>query len=405
LNSNYVAGYDFISNTTYAGDGNLRDSDPSDPGDYFTDADGFHASSWHGTHVSGIIGATANGTGALGVSPLVSIMPLRALGRSGGLLSDINDAITWGSGGTVNGISATPTKRANILSMSLGGSGSTCPTSTQNAINGAVARGTIIVVAAGNDGIDIANSYPANCNNVITVMATDSNGERTSWSNFGSVASATNSIYVYAPGASIYSTWNTGITVPGSETYASMSGTSMATPLVSGVIALILAVKPTATFSEIKSLLVDTNNTTLTPSGIRVINAGNLVLAANGTPVIQSAPVITPAPAPVVEAAVPVVEAAPIVDPVIAPAPLTFAAKKKFSGKNFAAQSGVEVPAKSTVTLKVKSGKKFCAIKSGKLATLKAGTCSVAVKVKTKVKVGKKYKYTSKTTTVSLVVA
>lgn len=418
LNANVITGYDFVTNTVYAGDGGGRDSNPADPGDYYTDADGFHASSWHGTHVAGIIGALANGSGAVGVSPNISIMPVRALGRGGGLLADVNDAITWASGGTVSGTPSVA-KRADVINLSLGKRnsvlGTPCPADVQSAIDGAVARGTVVVVAAGNGvltdtgggnfayvGEDLVNTFPANCQNVIVVMASDSNGTRTSWSNYV-VSPVSNSVYVSAPGLSIYSTFNTGSRGPLAETYAYSSGTSMATPFVVGVIALIRAIKPGATVEEIKNLFRDPQNFIIGSGDVRIVNAAKLVQAASGISVTQVT--TESAPTAATTSPAPVIAPAPVIDPIFAPAPLTIAKKKKFTGKNFAAQSGIEVPAKSTVTLKVKSGKKICTIKSGKLATLKAGTCSVAVKVKTKVKVGKKYKYTTKTTTVSLVVA
>lgn len=406
LNANVISGYDFVSNTTYAGDGDGRDSNPADPGDYYTNAEGFHASSWHGTHVAGIVGAISNGVGALGVSPTVSIMPLRALGRGGGLLTDVNDAITWGSGGTLTSSPRTTvTKRADVLSLSLGNAGEPCPPSTQAAIDGAVSRGTVVVVAAGNSGVDLTNTYPANCNNVVTVIATSADGSRPSWSNFGSVASATNSIYVSAPGEAIYSTYNSGSRSPGAESYQYMSGTSMATPFVSGIVAQIRAVKPTASVAEIKGLLNDPANRTTGTRGTSIIDAGKLLRSLSGVSSAQTnSPVAPTAPTIVVEAPVVVVDPVPIIDPVIAPAPLTFTVKKKYSAKNFAAQSGVNVPSKSTISLKVSSGKKFCRITSGKLQTLKAGSCTVSVKVKTKVKVGKKYKYKTTTTKVALVV-
>ena len=106
-------------------------------------------SSWHGTHVAGTIAALSdNGSGVAGVAPNAKVEPLRALGKCGGYLSDIIDAITWGSGGTVAGIPANANP-AEVLNMSLGGGG-TCGVALQSAIDAAVGRGTTIVVAAGN---------------------------------------------------------------------------------------------------------------------------------------------------------------------------------------------------------------------------------------------------------------
>ncbi len=246
LNSNTVAGYDFISNTTTAQDGNGRDNNPNDPGDWFTNWACGGApdprfersdSSWHGTHVAGTIGAlTNNGIGVAGVAYGARIQHVRVLGRCGGSLSDIADGVIWASGGAVSGIPANQTP-ARIINMSLGGGGS-CSTTFQNAINSAVGRGTTVIVAAGNDNGNAANFQPASCANVVVVGATDINGARSVWSstqqsNYGS------NVDLSAPGSNIWSTLNSGTQGQGTEAYASYDGTSMATPHVAGVAALV----------------------------------------------------------------------------------------------------------------------------------------------------------------------
>ena len=228
-------GYDFITNATTANDGGGRDSDPSDPGDWCSP----NPSSWHGTHVTGIAAAvTNNATGVAGTAFRAKVLSARVLGKCGGTLVDIADAITWASGGTVAGVPAVGVNKAGVINLSLGGGGA-CSSTFQNAINGAVARGTTVVVAAGNSNADARNFQPASCANVITVGATTSNGVRASFSNHGPA------VDVAAPGASILSTLNTGATTPGAASYANYSGTSMAAPFVAGIVALMRS-KPAA---------------------------------------------------------------------------------------------------------------------------------------------------------------
>lgn len=247
LAANVVAGYDFISSAAAARDGNGRDSNPNDQGDWFTGSEcgvSFNSnSSWHGTHVAGTIAAvTNNARGVAGVAFGAKVQPIRALGRCGGSLADIADAIIWASGGTVSGVPANATP-SRVINMSLGGGGA-CGTTYQNAINSAVGRGSVVVVAAGNENQNASNSRPANCSNVIAVAALDREGNRASYSNFGAV------IDIAAPGGEtatiskgVLSTLNTGTTTPGSETYAFYQGTSMATPHVAGLAALMLSRK------------------------------------------------------------------------------------------------------------------------------------------------------------------
>jgi len=235
LNGNLVAGYDMIGDTEVSNDGNGRDTDPSDPGDWTTGQCGPASdSSWHGTHVAGTVAAvTDNTTGVAGVAFNAKVQPVRVLGTCGGYLSDIADGIVWASGGAVSGV-PTNTTPAKVINMSLGGGG-TCGSTTQNAINSAVGRGTTVVVAAGNENTNASNSNPANCNNVITVAATTRSGSRASFSNYGTV------VDISAPGSGILSTLNSGSTAPGGASYASYNGTSMATPHIAGVVALMQA--------------------------------------------------------------------------------------------------------------------------------------------------------------------
>lgn len=239
-----AAGYDFISNTFMANDGGGRDTDPSDPGDWTTPGQcGAGAlgtnSTWHGTHVAGIAAAvTNNGVGVAGMAYGAKILPVRAIGRCGGTIADVSDAVIWASGGTVAGVPAVGANRANVINMSLGTAGA-CATTMQSAINGAVARGTVVVVAAGNSNADVSGFTPANCANVIVVAAHNHTGsfygQKEGFSNYG------NAVDLSAPGYSIGSTVNTGTTTPLAADYAYKSGTSMSAPHVAGVVAMMMS--------------------------------------------------------------------------------------------------------------------------------------------------------------------
>ncbi|CAL9590650.1 S8 family serine peptidase [Streptomyces sp. enrichment culture] len=261
LAANMVAGYDFISDATVGNDGNGRDSDPSDPGDWTAanecqQGDPAYDSSWHGTHVAGTIAAaTNNGKGVAGIAYGAKISPLRVLGKCGGYDSDIIDAITWASGGTVSGVPAN-TNVAKVINMSLGGGGS-CTTATQNAINAAVNRGTTVVVAAGNSNANAANYSPASCNNVISVASTDRAGNRAYYSNYGTV------VDIAAPGGEtnsvtsdgILSTLNSGAKAPSTESYEYYQGTSMAAPHIAGLAALMKSANSSLTPAQIESAI------------------------------------------------------------------------------------------------------------------------------------------------------
>jgi serine protease len=288
LSGQFLAGYDFISTATVGNDGNGRDSDASDPGDWVAANEcgaGVPASgsSWHGTHVAGTIAAkTNNSLGVAGVAYNAKIVPARVLGKCGGYTSDIADAITWTSGGTVTGVPANANK-AKVLNMSLGGTGA-CDATTQTAINGARSRGSVVVVAAGNDNMNVSNASPANCSGVIAVAATGKTGGRASYSNYGTL------VDVAAPGGdgsySVISTLNSGTSSPGSDNYAGYQGTSMATPHVAGTAALMFAAKSTLTPDDVESMLKSTARAfpaTCSGCGTGIVDATAAVNAALGT--------------------------------------------------------------------------------------------------------------------------
>ena len=288
-----VAGYDFITNVSMANDGDGRDANPADPGDWEPEDACFAGSSprdssWHGTHVAGTIGAASNNAvGVAGINWISPIQPVRVLGRCGGAMSDIADAIRWSAGLSVGGVpnNATP---ARVINMSLGGPGA-CGATLQNAINAAVGAGAVVVVAAGNSNADASGHNPANCSNVITVAASNRDGNRAFYSNFGSV------VEIAAPGGEtnsmstngVLSTLNTGTTTPSTDTYGYYQGTSMAAPHVAGIASLVLSANPALTPAQVLSIL----QTTVTPfpggstcststCGTGIVNAGTAVAKA-----------------------------------------------------------------------------------------------------------------------------
>ncbi|MEU4623993.1 S8 family serine peptidase [Actinoplanes sp. NPDC023801] len=247
-----VPGYDFIADPANTADGDGRDADALDPGDWNDEGDcgatAFSPSSWHGTHIAGIIGAARdNGLGIAGIAPHAKVQPVRVLGTCGGRDSDIADAIVWASGGPVPGVPANPTP-AGVINMSLGGRGPCGPT-VQAAVDKATARGATVVVSAGNAAEDAAGYHPANCAGVVTVGATGDDGYLASYSNHG------DTVEVAAPGGwgywrdydpahRILSTVDAGARGPAGDSYAVMRGTSQAAAHVSGAVALMLSRRP-----------------------------------------------------------------------------------------------------------------------------------------------------------------
>lgn len=248
LKGNMVEGYDYHQN----------DADPMDivgtqnPG--------------HGTHCAGIMGA--NGLeegGTIGISPELSIMPIRFLGEDGS--GDLNNAI--------KAIDLAISKKVDIISASWGAA---IPrdqaTPLLEAIQRAEAAGLIFVAAAANDGKnnDVTSEMPANAgfSNVISVAASDAQDAKPSWSNYGK-----SSVHVASPGNAIMST------LPGGK-YDNLSGTSMATPLVAGLIGFLKAQDPTLTPQQVRAILqttgVKANITTQCNCRIDALAATTLVV-------------------------------------------------------------------------------------------------------------------------------
>jgi serine protease len=267
-----VAGYDMISNVTTANDGDARDADPTDPGDWTTVANqcgagtgGPFNSSWHGTHTAGTIGAaTNNAVGIAGINWVSKIQAVRVLGVCGGSFADIVDAITWAVGGAVPAVPANATP-ARVLNMSLGGGGA-CPASLQSAINAALAAGAVVVVSAGNGNTITDNSTPANCNGVITVASVGRFGNRAYYSNYDNNVAPTY-VEIAAPGGEqsfandpngTLSTLNAGTTTAGAYNYIYYQGTSMSAPHVTGIASLMLSAKPSLTPAQVLSKIQTT---------------------------------------------------------------------------------------------------------------------------------------------------
>lgn len=285
LDANVLPGYDFIAESAFSNDGNGRDSDPTDAGNWTVDDQCFTGSKatpsdWHGTHVAGTIAAIANNNeGIAGVAPEAKIVPVRVLGACGGFDSDITDGIIWAAGGSVRGVPANQ-HPAQVINMSIGSEG-TCTTPYRQAITQANKRGSIVVVAAGNNNFDASKSSPGNCEDVITVGATDKNGKRSYFSNYGS------RVDVSAPGGDrrywgggILSTLNAGKTAPGKADYAEYQGTSMAAPHVAGIVALMKAVDPKLTYAQAKKVLQSTSQSVecdQSACGSGIVNAARAV--------------------------------------------------------------------------------------------------------------------------------
>lgn len=260
LKGNLIAGYDFIQDLQIAQDGNGIDPNPADPGDQLPGG-----SSFHGTHVAGIIAAvTNNNQGIAGIGWLTKVMPLRVLGKNGmGSDYDIEQAVRFAAG-LPNDSGTVPPKRADIINLSLGGPGVSL--GFQQVMTQARKAGVIIVAAAGNENTDLP-SYPAALDGVISVGALDINKQRASYSNFGDY------LDVVAPGGDqtpdvdgdgmpdgILSTLGHEIGTATDNpqiqfTFDMEMGTSMASPHVAGVIALMKAVNPNLTPLEFDNLL------------------------------------------------------------------------------------------------------------------------------------------------------
>ncbi len=273
--ANIAPGWDMVSDPRMGNDGDGRDSDPNDPGDLCNPAVPGAADSFHGTHVAGTIGAAAsnNGAGVAGGAWNVKIVPVRALGKCGGRLSDINDSIRWAAGlipaEGEDGSEVWNDNPADIINLSIG-LFEYCPASLQDAIDSVTERGAVVVSAAGNARIDTAYYAPGGCDNVISVAAGNALGEITAYSNFG------DGVDILAPGGEMARDDDNdsrpdGILSTKASTdcydpvtgeavddcyYAYEQGTSMAAPHVSAALALLKARDPEASSDELIETLM-----------------------------------------------------------------------------------------------------------------------------------------------------
>jgi serine protease len=282
LTSRLLPGYDFISDVPTANDGNGRDPDATDAGDW---CQGFN-SSWHGTRVAGIIGAASNNAvGVAGVTWNPKILPVRVLGKCGGDDSDIIDAMAWAAGLHVPGVPDNPQANwAQIENLSLG-STDACPASYQTVISQLTAGGVVVVVSAGNEAGPV--DTPANCPGVVAVAGLRHTGTKVGYSSLGP------EVTVGAPGGncvndvnnggpclfSINTTENDGVTTPGNNTYTDQTnfnvGTSFSAPIVSGIVALMRSVNSAMTTAQLIARLQQGATAYPAPAGVPVCPASD----------------------------------------------------------------------------------------------------------------------------------
>lgn len=256
-----LPGYDFVSNASLANDGDGIDNDPTDPGDAVVAGEcgagkPAEPSNWHGLHLAGVMMAeTDNAVGIAGLNHRSRLLPVRALGKCGGSYTDIIAGILWAAGLPGSGAPVNPTP-ADVINLSFAAD-QACTAGIQDAINRAVAAGTVVVAAAGNDyGTDVAQVLPAGCDNVITVAASTRSGDIAAFSNVGArvLLSAPGGDNVVA-GNGILSIYNSGITTPAADDYAYLVGTSVASAQVTAAVSLLLSVRPTLAVADIRTIL------------------------------------------------------------------------------------------------------------------------------------------------------
>lgn len=313
-----LPGQDFVSLNMGPNDGDGWDANPTDPGDY-TSLNDNSISSWHGTHVAGLIGAATNTEGVSGVAPGAKILPVRIMGFNGGSQSDLVAGVNWAAGfevpGAVPSVNPNPAK---VINISMGTATPTscgsmdAPTATLTAFQAAKAAGVTIITSAGNGDanyhpIEAYYSYPGNCFGSINVGATGSEGYAASYSNYGIA------VDISAPGGdtgvgctvldsackaqtegttgdsegAIISTFDTGSKGPTGDTYLFDQGTSMAAPLVAGVVALLYSERPSITPDQVWATLQATVSP-FKPGTLCATTAGNIQTQRCGVGIVDA---------------------------------------------------------------------------------------------------------------------
>ncbi len=295
-----LPGYDFIADPLVANDGDGRDADATDPGDWITRTDlssshtfdgcDIEISSWHGTSTAGIVAANGNdGAWTAGINWSAKILPVRVLGKCFGNDADILDGIAWAAGLGVPGVPANPTP-AQVINMSLGERGK-CDPAYQQVISAALAHGVTraIVASAGNDGIDLAYNTPVQLcrrdfggrgqlhrrQSVVQQLRRDDDHQCARRRHLRRLRRHRDSLQ-RRPTSPRRATVSTSAT-----------GTSFAAPMVSGVVSLMLAVAPGLSASQVRAILASSakpfpagSTCTTAICGAGIVNAAGAVQAA-----------------------------------------------------------------------------------------------------------------------------
>jgi subtilisin family serine protease len=238
-----VHGWDFISSPASAQDGDGRDADYTDE---------HLAGDFHGSHVAGTLGASANdGIGVAGVNWSAGIVTARVLGAGGrGSVLDIVEAAAWLAGFEVAHAPPIGADRVSVINLSLGGD-EPCSAFERDVYQAILDEGVAIVAAAGNSGNRVPTGSPANCPGVIAVAAFGPSFSLASYSSFD------DRIDVVAPGGEGVDDEDLVISVDGSgpAAWRGLEGTSMASPHVAGVVSLMQALKPSLSPQQIREIL------------------------------------------------------------------------------------------------------------------------------------------------------